>query len=193
RLEKEAQAEQERFIEVIDRSVKEMIKDEVKMNRIELPPEHIDLYDCLAKSYKLDKDLFETYGSTYSLKRDQKDKDKDEDPSDGSDRGSKRRKTAEEPGQDSGVLHDQELDMGNNDDQPAVKAVSKDDWFKKPEKPPTPDREWNKRQSIDFRPPQTWISNIAKEKEPPRTFDELMSTPIDFSAFVMNRLKIENL
>ncbi|GJY28320.1 hypothetical protein Tco_0404087 [Tanacetum coccineum] len=34
---------------------------------------------------------------------------------------------------------------------------------------------------------------IAKARKPPRTFDELMDTPIDFSAYVMNCLKIDNL
>ncbi|GJU52749.1 hypothetical protein Tco_1226463 [Tanacetum coccineum] len=262
-FEKEAQAEQERFIEIIDKSVKEMIKDEVKsqltnilpkkiadfatllieskvadshervvlaksssqskstyeaaasLSEFELKkilidkikdsesyraaPEHRELYDCLAKSYKLDKDLIESYGESYSLKRDRDKKDKDKDPSAGPNRGEKRRKTdkdaqsskepkskgsksshkstgksahTEEPRHDSGMPHDQEFDTGNNDDQPAVEAT-KDDWFKKPDKPPTLDREWNKRQLIDFRPPQTWISRIAKEKEPPRTFVEL--------------------
>ncbi|GKD33976.1 hypothetical protein Tco_1249485 [Tanacetum coccineum] len=47
--------------------------------------------------------------------------------------------------------------------------------------------------TIDFRPPQTWISKIAKVGNSPLTFDELMSTPIDFSAYVMNNLKIKNL
>nr|GEU29414.1 hypothetical protein [Tanacetum cinerariifolium] len=65
--------------------------------------------------------------------------------------------------------------------------------FKKPEKPPTPDHPWNKRKAIDFRPPQTWISNIAKTSQPPRKFNELPSTPIHFSAYVMNNLKIDNL
>ncbi|GKE72844.1 hypothetical protein Tco_1534885, partial [Tanacetum coccineum] len=64
---------------------------------------------------------------------------------------------------------------------------------KKPERPPTPDSDWNATKTIDFRPPQTWISKIAKAEKPPLTFDELMSTPIDFSAYVMNNLKIKNL
>ncbi|GKE55659.1 hypothetical protein Tco_1494844, partial [Tanacetum coccineum] len=38
---------------------------------------------------------------------------------------------------DSGVQQDQEFDKGNNDEQPADKEVSKADWFKKPERPPT--------------------------------------------------------
>nr|GEZ26748.1 hypothetical protein [Tanacetum cinerariifolium] len=35
--------------------------------------------------------------------------------------------------------------------------------------------------------------NIAKAVKPPLTFNELMSTPINFSAYVMNNLKIDNL
>ncbi|GJT53449.1 hypothetical protein Tco_0988503 [Tanacetum coccineum] len=34
---------------------------------------------------------------------------------------------------------------------------------------------------------------MAKDKDSPQSFNELMNTPIDFTAFVMNRLKIENL
>ncbi|GJZ52935.1 hypothetical protein Tco_0607820 [Tanacetum coccineum] len=37
------------------------------------------------------------------------------------------------------------------------------------------------------------ISNIACAEEPRTSFDELMDTPIDFSAFVINRLNITNL
>ncbi|GKD67498.1 hypothetical protein Tco_1309606 [Tanacetum coccineum] len=83
--------------------------------------------------------------------------------------------------------------MGTTDDQPNVKAAPKHDWFKKPERPPTPDSDWNVRKSVDFRPPQTWISKIYQEEKPPLSFDELMSTPIDFSGYVMNNLKINNL
>ncbi|GKC00734.1 hypothetical protein Tco_0986870 [Tanacetum coccineum] len=32
--------------------------------------------------------------------------------------------------------------MGDNDEQPADKEVTKADWFKKPERPPTPDPDW---------------------------------------------------
>nr|GFB48168.1 hypothetical protein [Tanacetum cinerariifolium] len=81
----------------------------------------------------------------------------------------------------------------SSDDQPNVKAALKHDWFKKHDKPLTPDRAWNTTKSIDFRPPKTWINNIAKARQPPRTFNELMSTPIDFSTYVMNHLKIDNL
>ncbi|GKF18601.1 hypothetical protein Tco_0063519, partial [Tanacetum coccineum] len=39
---------------------------------------------------------------------------------------------------------------------------------------------------------QTWISKITQAEKPPLSFDELMSTPIDFSAYVMNHLKIDH-
>ncbi|GJW16522.1 hypothetical protein Tco_0023958 [Tanacetum coccineum] len=88
---------------------------------------------------------------------------------------------------------DQGNESGHLDDKPDNEADPKHDWFWLTDKPPTPDRAWNKSKSIDSRPPQKWISTIAKARQPPRTFDELMDTTIDFSAYVMNRLKIDNL
>ncbi|GKF41339.1 hypothetical protein Tco_0124681, partial [Tanacetum coccineum] len=58
--------------------------------------QHKELYDGLVKYYKLNKDLFESYGKAYSIKRDCKDKDKDKDPLVGSDQGLKRRKTSKD-------------------------------------------------------------------------------------------------
>ncbi|GKG30240.1 hypothetical protein Tco_0420138, partial [Tanacetum coccineum] len=45
-----------------------------------------ELYDALVKSYQTDKDLFDTYGEVFTLKRSRDDRDKDQDPSAGSDR-----------------------------------------------------------------------------------------------------------
>nr|GEZ14444.1 hypothetical protein [Tanacetum cinerariifolium] len=74
--------------------LKKIFLDKMKKSKLyRAAPEHRELYDGLVKSYKLDKDLFESYGKTYSLKRDRKDKDKDEDPPAGSDQGLKKQKT----------------------------------------------------------------------------------------------------
>ncbi|GJY95160.1 hypothetical protein Tco_0511521 [Tanacetum coccineum] len=54
------------------------------------------LYDALVESYNTNKDLFNTYGEVFSLKRSRDEKDKDQDPSAGSDRGTKRRKSSKE-------------------------------------------------------------------------------------------------
>ncbi|GJS23475.1 hypothetical protein Tco_0452107 [Tanacetum coccineum] len=161
------------------------------------------LYDALVESYNTNKDLFNTYGEVFTLKRIQDDSDKDRDPSAGSKRGTKRRKSrkevesskdsrskekkssrtskdasqsqhkssgksahTEEPSHtvdDSGVQQDQEFDTGNNDEQPANKEVSKDD------------------------------CQVARAKEPRSSFDELIDTSFDFSAFVLNWLNIKDL
>ncbi|GKD24000.1 hypothetical protein Tco_1225703 [Tanacetum coccineum] len=168
--------------------------------------EHKNLYDALVKSYQLDKDLFDLYGKAYSLKRSRDDKDTDEDPparpDQGSSKGSKSQsksssKSAQAEEQvfetaDTKMTQDQGDDMGNTEDQPNFEEASKHDWFKKPENPPTPDRDWSDGKQIDFRPPQTSISKMAKSGKPPTIFDELMSTPINFSAYVLHNLKIEN-
>ncbi|GJU10878.1 hypothetical protein Tco_1133274 [Tanacetum coccineum] len=58
--------------------------------------EHKELYNVLVKSYKLDKDLFESYGKSYLIKSSREDKDKDEDPPAGSDKGFKRQKISKD-------------------------------------------------------------------------------------------------
>ncbi|GKE48782.1 hypothetical protein Tco_1480040, partial [Tanacetum coccineum] len=40
---------------------------------------------------------------------------------------------------------------------------------------------------------QPWLSNLAQEEGPRESFYELMDTPLDFSAFKMNRLKVDTL
>ncbi|GKC83251.1 hypothetical protein Tco_1138968 [Tanacetum coccineum] len=184
-FEKKAKDKRKRYIDLVAKSVKDIIKDEVK--------KHKDLYDALVKSYKLDKDLFESYGKVYSLKRDQENKDKDEDPPARSDQGLKKRKMskdaepsrgskskesksssskgtksqpissgksaqAEEPvfeTTNTEMPQNQGDDLANTDDQPNVEAATRDDWFKKPERPSTPDSDWDTIKIIDFKPPQT--------------------------------------
>ncbi|GJT75411.1 hypothetical protein Tco_1042136 [Tanacetum coccineum] len=55
-----------------------------------------ELYDALIKSYNTDKDLFDSYGEVFSVKRGRDETNKDQDPFAGSDRGMKRRKTSKE-------------------------------------------------------------------------------------------------
>nr|GEU77602.1 retrovirus-related Pol polyprotein from transposon TNT 1-94 [Tanacetum cinerariifolium] len=83
-------------------------------------------------------------------------------------------------------------DTGNTDEPLAVNVDPKD-WFKKPERPLTLDPEWNKGRSVKNKPTQKWLSDLAKAEKPSRTFDDLISTPIRFNTFVMNRLQISEL
>ncbi|GJV03676.1 hypothetical protein Tco_1337245, partial [Tanacetum coccineum] len=82
--------------------------------------------------------------------------------------------------------------MGNTDEPPVVNADPKD-LFKKPERPHTPDPEWNECKTVDNKLTQKWLSDLAKVEKPSKTFDDLISTLIDFSAFAMNRLQISDL
>ncbi|GKA97852.1 hypothetical protein Tco_0825746 [Tanacetum coccineum] len=47
--------------------------------------------------------------------------------------------------------------------------------------------------SVNNGPTQNWVCNLAKVGKPSLTFNELMSTPIDFFVFAMNNLQITNL
>ncbi|GJZ14596.1 hypothetical protein Tco_0550273 [Tanacetum coccineum] len=179
-------------------------------------PEHRDCYYSLKKSYDLDKDLFYSY-DVYSLKRGREDKDKDGDLSVGSDRGLKNRKTSKdvEPTTgpkkkdstsgsskgtksqpkytgkyvqskepvfevaDSDMPQDQTGNLGDNEDEPRDETVGK-----------------NVGKTTKEGPTQTWLMNIAASNLTDKSFkdfDELMSTLIDFSSFVLNGLKIQNL
>ncbi|GJX64876.1 hypothetical protein Tco_0299219 [Tanacetum coccineum] len=60
-------------------------------------------------------------------------------------------------------------------------------------KPPTPDRDWNKTLLAAHGPVQPWLSTLAQKEDTRDSFNELMDTPLDFSAFVMNRLKVDTL
>ncbi|GJT53484.1 retrovirus-related pol polyprotein from transposon TNT 1-94 [Tanacetum coccineum] len=113
--------------------------------------------------------------------------------------------TTKEP--DEEHVHDMTLDakeniideMGNADEQPDGEAepntnnAPKNDWFKRPPRPPTPDPEWNKCQVIDDQPEQTWFNDLVSAQKDPLIFDELMATPIDFSKFAKNRLKLDKI
>ncbi|GJX64690.1 hypothetical protein Tco_0299033 [Tanacetum coccineum] len=152
---------------VVAASLSEFELTKILMNKMEEHKSYLradykkELYDALVKSYNTNKDLFETYGEIFTLKRSRDDKVKDQDPSAGSDRETKKGKSSKEAESSRDPRSKEKFDTGNNDKQPDDEAASKIDWFKKPEQPPTPDPGWNKRQHVDFKPPQTWISNIA--------------------------------
>ncbi|GJU94064.1 hypothetical protein Tco_1318820 [Tanacetum coccineum] len=87
----------------------------------------------------------------------------------------------------------QEFETGATEDQPVDETPQPSDWFQKPTRLPSPDRDWNKTLPTDHGPVQPWLSNLAREEGPRESFDELMDTPLDFSAFMMNRLKVDTL
>ncbi|GJY29292.1 hypothetical protein Tco_0405059 [Tanacetum coccineum] len=88
---------------------------------------------------------------------------------------------------------DQGEDLGKTNEQPNDEAVPKNDWYKKFKSDTYLDPEWNGGKLVDDGPEQGWLNDMANATKPPLTFDELMHTSINFSTFVMNHLKIDNL
>nr|GFC11007.1 hypothetical protein [Tanacetum cinerariifolium] len=67
------------------------------------------------------------------------------------------------------------------------------EWFSQPKKPLTLDRDWNKALPAVYGIIQPWISELAKQADTRSSFNELMDTPLDFSNFIMNRLRVNTL
>nr|GEX04741.1 integrase, catalytic region, zinc finger, CCHC-type, peptidase aspartic, catalytic [Tanacetum cinerariifolium] len=195
RLRDEAQAENDEFLKTINENMQKIINEQVKehvktsyaiaadLSEMELKKILIkkmegnksihrsnkqrNLYKALVEAYESDKIILDTYRDTVTLKRRcDDDANKDEEPSAGSDRGSKRRREGKEPESASAP---------------------------KEKKPPTPDRDWNKTLSATHESIQPWISELAKQSDSRSSFNELMDTLVDFSAFLMNRLKVDTL
>ncbi|GKE01975.1 hypothetical protein Tco_1389958 [Tanacetum coccineum] len=144
--------------------------------------EQKNLYKALVDAYESDKLILDTYGDTFSFKRCRDDEDKDKEPSARSNRGSKRLRAGKEP-ESTRVT----------EDQPDEETSQLPDWFPKPAKPPTLDHDCNKTLPDAHGPIQPWLSSLAQMEDPRESFNELMDTPPDFSAFVMNRLKVDTL
>ncbi|GJZ69053.1 hypothetical protein Tco_0632603 [Tanacetum coccineum] len=64
---------------------------------------------------------------------------------------------------------------------------------KKASRPETLYPEWNTVKTINDTPEQSWLNEMIQDEKPLLTFDELMSTPTNFPAFVMNRLKLNKI
>ncbi|GJR51885.1 copia protein [Tanacetum coccineum] len=181
----EALDDKREYIDLIDTSVRAIMKEEVNTQLPHILPQAVsdfatpilwepkieehksylraeykkELYDALVESYNTDKDLFETYGEVFTLKRSRDDKDKDQDPSVGSDQGMKKRKMSKDT--------ESSRDLKSNESKSS--SSSKD----------------------HLKP---WISDIAHAEKPPTSFFvDSYGYLIDFSAFVMNRLNITNL
>nr|GEW99172.1 hypothetical protein [Tanacetum cinerariifolium] len=210
-LEKKAQEEKDIYIDLIEKSIKDIIKDKVKSQLSQILPKEVSdfatsVIQTSLTRFELKKILLDKIQKSKSytdhiLQASQGSKSKDSTSSSSKGTKSQPKSSGKSVQAEETVFevantemsHDQGGDLGNKEDQPSVKTGPKHDWFKKPKRPSNPDPVWNDGKSIDFKPPQTWINKIAQTEKPPLTFDEMIRTPIDFSAYVMNNLKIDNL
>ncbi|GJR32283.1 hypothetical protein Tco_1108515 [Tanacetum coccineum] len=161
-------------------------------------PEHQKCYDGLLKSYNLDMDYFSSYYTSKDAEPTSGPKNKDS--TSGSSKGTKSQpksygKTvhSDEPVfevADSGMPQDQEGNLGDNIDEPRKETISRRDWFKKPTPPQEPTNpDWNIGKTPQKGPTQNWLMNLAAATSTDKAlkdFDKLMSTPINFSAYILN-------
>ncbi|GJZ21845.1 hypothetical protein Tco_0558884 [Tanacetum coccineum] len=173
-----------------------------------------DVYSLKRSRKDKDKDEDPSAGSDRGLKKRKLSKDaepttgpKKKDSTSGSSKGTKSqpkssRKSiqSEEPVfevADSDIPQDQEGNLGDNEDEPRNETASRRDWFKKPTPPQEPtDPDWYVGKTTQEGPTQNWLMTLAASTSTNKSlkdFDELMSTPIDFSSYILNGLKIENL
>ncbi|GKC51425.1 hypothetical protein Tco_1074170 [Tanacetum coccineum] len=98
-----------------------------------------------------------------------------------------------------GVMDDAGDDVARDNNQPQDTSEPKtrktlnSEWFKQPLRPLTPDPKWNKHEVVLDQPAQPWFNQMVSALKDPLTFNDLMATPIDFSKYVLNGLKIESL
>ncbi|GKD00529.1 hypothetical protein Tco_1170803 [Tanacetum coccineum] len=141
------------------------------------------------------------------MKRSRKDKDKYEDPSTRSDRGLKKRKTSKDATPETCPKAIESQSGSSKGDKSQSKSSSKSIQSKEPDfevacSDMPQDQEENlgnddeepKEKTPQQVQNQSWFMTLASSTEKSsKTFDELMSTPIDFFAFIINGLEINNL
>ncbi|GJR18369.1 hypothetical protein Tco_0966896 [Tanacetum coccineum] len=188
--------------------LKNTLIDKMKSNKsINKSDEYKNLYKAFVDVYEADKALLDAYGDTITIKRRQYNADDDQEPSAGTDRGLLKglnhinsllasllqQRCLWHTTDDFEDPTHQEFDTGLNNDQLEEEAHPHLDWFQQPSRLPSLDQDWNKTVPTDHGPVQPWLSNLARIKDPRESFDELMDTPLDFSAFMMNRPKVDTL
>ncbi|GKD47365.1 hypothetical protein Tco_1272010 [Tanacetum coccineum] len=175
--------------------LKRILMDKMEENKlIDKSDVQKNLYNALVEAYNTDKDLLSSYGDVLIIPRTRDDKDKDEEPSTGSNRGTKRRRSGKEAESskdpNSSLLGDDDVPSARDSYQYEVNGILLFLIYFLTS--PTPDREWHLTKTVSDLPPH-WITDLAQAAGKQSSFDEFMATPIDFSGFMINRLKIDHL
>nr|GEZ43285.1 hypothetical protein [Tanacetum cinerariifolium] len=187
RLRDEAQAKNKDFLNKIDENIKKIIKDESKtshaiaanLSELELKKILIDnmegnktiyrsteqknLHKALVEAYESNKLILDTYGDT--RKRDGKEPESTSAP---------KEKTSMSTGKST------EGSKSHHKSAPAEEPMHTAEDLEEPT-------------HQDFITVQPWISNLAQKDNSRDSFNELMDTPLDFSAFMMNQLTVDTL
>nr|GEU40614.1 retrovirus-related Pol polyprotein from transposon TNT 1-94 [Tanacetum cinerariifolium] len=184
--------------------LKKILIEKIESNKsIHRSDEQKNPYKALADAYECDKLILDKYGDTVTLKRRRDDEDKDKEPSAGSNWGSKRRRAKKEPESTSAPKEKTSKTTGKSTE--GSKSHHKSASESAPVEEPmhtTKDLEEPTHQEFDTgatddqhvgKASQHLDCNLARKDDSRTSFNELMDTPLDFSAFVMNRVKVDTL
>nr|GEZ45110.1 hypothetical protein [Tanacetum cinerariifolium] len=203
RLRDEAQAKNKEFLNKLDENIQKIIKEQLKeqvktsyavaadLSEMELKKILIEKKESNKSIHRSDEqmNLYKSLVDAYEYK--------DEEPSAGTDWGSKRRREGKEPTSTSAPKEKATKTTGKStegskshqktasESAPAVEPMQKTQDL---EEPSHQEFQIATHESI-----QPWISYLAKQANSRSSFNELMDTPVDFSAFLMNRLKVDTL
>nr|GEW38970.1 hypothetical protein [Tanacetum cinerariifolium] len=200
RLREEAQRENDEFLRTVDENIKKIIKEQVKeqvkaqvfkiLPRIEQVVNEQLEAEVLTRSshssrtsYAVAADLSEIELKKILIekmednKRRDDNEDKDEEPSGGQTGG---QRDVEKASAIESALTEEPVHTTSPMEEPSHPEFDID-------------RAWNKTLSAVHRSIQPWISELAKQADTRSSFNKLMDTPLDFSNFLMNRLKVDTL
>ncbi|GJX39577.1 hypothetical protein Tco_0252880 [Tanacetum coccineum] len=184
--------------------LKKILIDKMENNKsIDRSIQQKTLYKALVDAYETDKDILKTYGDTVTFKRRRDDEDEYEEPSTGSNRGSKRRRAGKEPESTSAPKEKTSKSSGKTKEGSKSHHTSTGK-SAQTEEPIHADADLEKPAHQEFDTGLTEDQPVdettqhpdctfARNEDPHESFNELTDTPLDFSAFVMNRLKVDTL
>nr|GFA23823.1 hypothetical protein [Tanacetum cinerariifolium] len=170
---------------------------------IQRSDEQRNLYKALVDAYESDKIILVTYGETVTLKRRRDDDaDKDEEPSAGPDRWSKRHREGKEPELASALTKTTTRSAGRSTQGSRSRQASASEsalaeepiqTTSQMEEPSYPEFDTGADDQPIVQSSQHPKCELAKQADSRSSFNELMDTPLDFSNFLMNLLRVDTL
>ncbi|GJQ92336.1 hypothetical protein Tco_0003475 [Tanacetum coccineum] len=182
---------------VIEKLIKES-RDEVTLEKVSSQPHSTYKAASTLTEFELKKILIDIMekSESYLAALEHRDCYDNEDPSTGSDRGLKKRKTSKDAEPTTGPKNKDSTSSSSKATKSQPKPsgrkedASRRDWFKKPTPPQEPtDPDWHEGKTPQKGPTQKWLMTLTSSTSTDKSlkdFDELMSTPIDFSGYILN-------
>nr|GEV76050.1 hypothetical protein [Tanacetum cinerariifolium] len=189
-LRDEAQAENEDLLNKLDENILKIIKEKVK--------EHVkNIYKALVDAYECDKLILDTYRDTVTLKDIEMMRTNTKNPSldqTGGPREDKKEKNQSQPVHQR-KRHPRHLASQLKGPNLNTRLLTS---LHQQRTQCTLLKIWKNPHLRSLRQVQLminmpWISNLAKKADSCTFFNELMDTPVDFLAFVINQLKVDTL